>query len=516
MRIRPLGARPWSRTAVTTIATAALLATAACGGSGEGSSSAADTTLAFAIQGAPNSFDPAQLAEGQQTYVWNSLYDTLLFLDNDGTVKPNAAESWEYSEDGRALTLRLRAGMKFTSGAPVNAAAVKATLERTMKTPGQQQGKLASVSSIATPDDLTVVLALKAPDSSLVVSLAHGAGVIGDPATIDGDQTALNPVGSGPYTLDKAQTVTGSTYVLNRRDDYWNAKAYPFETVRIRVIQDRTAAFNALRAGELNAAVVDTPQVEASRQAGFEVKFVEATAIGNLVLADRGGDKLEPLGDARVRQAINMAFDRQKMVDQLLMGAGRPTVQLFNPKGTAYDASLEQTYAYDPAGAKKLLAEAGYPDGFSVTMPSLVFSKPFEPTITQALADIGVKATWKPVPPQNTVAALASKEYPMFFFVDGLSTEHREVQNNFSARGFLNPFASEDPALTKAMSGAGAELDPAKAGALFKEANSFTVKEAWDAPLFYIGTNWATKKGIEYLGDGSSTYNTVRAFGLFG
>ncbi|MGO4431394.1 ABC transporter substrate-binding protein, partial [Streptomyces sp. MCAF7] len=102
--------------------------------------------------------------------------------------------------------------------------------------------------------------------------------------------------------------------------------------------------------------------------------------MATLVLGDRSGDVLEPLGDLRVRKAINMAFDRTKMVKRLLRGSGRPTEQIFNPKGPGHDPALDQTYAYDPAAAKRLLAEAGYPNGFSVTMPSLVVSKPFEPT----------------------------------------------------------------------------------------------------------------------------------------
>lgn len=496
------------------IAASMLVVTAACGGSG--GSSSEKTTLAFAIQGPPNTFDPARLSEGQQTYVWNSIFDTLLYLDNKGDVRPNAAQSWEYSDDGRTLTLKLRQGMTFNSGAPVNAAAVKTTLERTMRTPGQQQGKLASIDSVETPDDLTVVLKLKAPDGGLLSSLAQGAGVIGDPATLDTERTALDPVGSGPYTLDKSQTVNGSTYVLKRRADYWNVKAYPFETVKIRVIQSRTAAFNALRAGEINAANVEMTQVEQIKAAGFDVEFVEATAIGNLVLADREGARLAPLADPRVRRAINMAFDRQKIVKQLLQGGGKATLQLFNPKGLAYDASLEQTYPYDPEGAKRLLADAGYGGGFPVTMPSLVFSKNFEPTITQSLGDIGIEVTWEPVPPQNTVSAVASKKYPMFFFIDGLNVTQREAEINFGERGYLNPFGTKDAELTELTRDAMTELDPQKAAPLFKKVNEFVVKEAWDAPLFYIGTNWATKKGIEYLGDGSSTFNTVRAFGIAG
>ncbi|MEU3617954.1 ABC transporter substrate-binding protein [Streptomyces sp. NPDC006872] len=455
------------------------------------------------------------MSEGQQGYIWNSLFDTLLAIDNKGALRPNAAQTWQYSDAGRTLTLKLREGMEFSTGAPVNAAAVKASLDRTRETPGQQQGKLASIESIEGPADLTVVLRLRTPDASLLSSLAQAAGVIGDPATLDQKRTTLNPVGSGPYVLDKS-TVNGSTYVLKKRSDYWNAKAYPFQTLRIRVLADPTASLNALQTHEVDAATVPAQQAGKVKAAGFQIKRVNATAIGNLVLADREGKLLKPLAEPKVRQAINMAFDREKIVKQILQGAGQPSAQLFNPKGDAYDAGLEQTYPYDPAEAKRLMAEAGYPNGFSVTMPSLAFAKPFEPTISQSLADIGIKVKWEPVPPQNTISAVTSKQYPMFFFIDGLNTTARAASDNFSELGFLNPFGSKDAQLTQLMGEAGSESDPARAAARFKAVNAFAVENAWDAPIFYVGTTWATKKGVTYLGDGSNTVNSVRVFGLSG
>ncbi|MFJ2443756.1 MULTISPECIES: ABC transporter substrate-binding protein [unclassified Streptomyces] len=487
--------------------------TACGGGEAENPSSPGNTTLSLSIQGAPSSLDPAQLYDGQAAFIWSSLYDTLLYTDNKGALKPNAAKSWKYSADGLALTLNLRAGMKFSSGAPVDSAAVKATLERTMSTPGPQQPHLTTVKSIETPDDGTVVIHFKRRDGSFLTNLTMGAGVIADPATVARKSTQLDPVGSGPYVLDKA-TVNGSTYVLKRRDDYWNAKAYPFRTLTLKVMVDPTAQFNALQAGQL-AAGSSAPEYSARlKAAGFKMTLIKANATANLILADRAGSVLKPLADTRVRQAINMAFDRKKIADQLLKGVALPSVQVFNPQGPAYDAALDRTYTHDTAAAKKLLAEAGYPNGFSVTMPSFVFTKIMEPTVSQALGDIGIKATWTPVPPQNNLSAVASKKYPMFLFVDGVNTPSREAANNFSPAGVLNPFHSTDPELTKLMEQAEAELDPVKAAALYKKVNEFVVENAWDAPVSFLGNNWTTKKGVDYLGDGSNQFSTVRLFGV--
>ncbi|WP_106401499.1 ABC transporter substrate-binding protein [Actinocorallia populi] len=508
--------RPRSRLLAAFAATA-LLATAACGGSDSSSKSAGTQELALAIQGTPPSLEITQLNGGQSAYIWSALYDTLLYTDNQGRIQPNAAESHTYSEDRRTLTLKLRKGMTFSSGAPVDAAAVKASLERILRTPGPNQSAMAAVEAVEAPDAGTVVIELERPDGALLGNLSFLNGVIADPATMTGPAAAADPVGSGPYTLDKGATVTGSTYVLKKREDYWNAAAYPFETVKVRVMADRSAVTNALQAGELNAGSVDFTQLQPLKAKGMQITSVEATAVASLVLADRGGETAGPLGDLRVRKAINMAFDRAKLAETFLRGSGRPTAQVFSPKGGgAHDPQLDETYPHDIAAAKKLLAEAGHPDGFSVTMPSLAITKMFEPTIAQSLADIGVKVNWTPVPPQQQAAALSSKKYPMYFMIDGLAGDAASTVVFFTPRNQRNPFASTDPELAKLIDEANKAADPAAAAEAYRKVNKFAVDNAWFAPVFYIGSTWVTAEGVRYLGDGSSTYSQIRAFGTGG
>jgi peptide/nickel transport system substrate-binding protein len=503
---------------VATFTATTLLAAVACSGgsSSPSTSSAGGTRLALAILGAPPSFDLTQLDIGQSAYIWGSLYDTLLYTDNKGQIQPNAAETFKYSDDLKTLTLTLRKGMTFSSAAPVNAASVKASLERIRTTAGPNQAGLGSVESVEAPDDLTVVLKLKRPDAALLPNLAVADGAIGDPATMTQPNTATDPVGSGPYTLDKSSTVAGSAYTLKKRADYWNASAYPFQTVRIRVMTDRAATTNALQAGELNAGSVDWTQVPAMKSKGLTITPVKASTVASLVLADRAGTVLKPLADVRVRKAINMAFDRKKLTDTFLRGSGVPATQLFNPLGQAYDAALDKTYPYDVAGAKKLLADAGYPQGFSVTMPSFSNTSFLDPTIAQSLADIGIKVKWTTVPPQQSTAAITSKKYPMFFIVYGLDPDAVATTSYFGPDSSTNPFHSTDPGLTKLIDDADGATDPAKAGEAYKKINNFAVTNAWFAPIFQIGINWVTAKGVTYLGDGSSTRISIRAFGVSG
>lgn len=498
---------------VALLTSAVLLATAACGGATD-KPAAGDSTLSLAVLGTPSSFQVTQVSDGQAAYVWNSVYDTLLYTDNKGQLQPNAAESWSYSDDARTLTLKLRKGMTFTNGHPVTAAAVKESLDYVRSTPGTQQSHLAAIASIEAPDDATVVLRLSHPDAALLPSLSMGSGVIADPATMKDPGAALNPIGSGPYTLDKAATVTGSTYVLNKRDDYWNADAYPFKTVKIKVIGDRAAAVNALQAGEINAGSVEASQVDQMKSAGLDVTVVPSNSLGILVMGDREGKILKPLADLRVRQAINMAFDRQKMVTQFLRGVGQASGQAFNPKSPAYDPALNSVYPFDPAAAKRLLAEAGYPDGFSVTMPSLAYTKPFEPTVGQALKDIGINVTWEPVPATDNSIALQSGKYAMYFTVDGFAPAARDAEKYFAPGGNRNPFQTANPEISRLLLEASSEQDPAKSAEAFKKVNAYGVHNAWYAPVFSIGISWVTAKGVTYLGDGSSTLVTIRAFGV--
>lgn len=507
---KPLRQRP--RMLATAAAAAALLMTAACS-DGESDASQGAGKLAIAVQSAPNSLELTKLEGGQAAYLWSAVYDTLLLLDENGRIQPGAAESHTYSEDRRTLTFKLRKGMTFSSGAPVDAAAAKASLDAIRTTPGPSQSYLASIDSVEAPDALTLVVKLKEPDASLIPYLTGSAGAIGDPASMEQPSAATAPIASGPYTLDKGATVSGSNYTLKKREDYWNADSYPFETVQVRVMPDRAAVVNALRAGELTAGSVESSQVDTLKSAGLRATQIKASSVATLFLADREGDKLEPLGDLKVRQAINMAFDRAKLVQTVLRGSGQPSTQLFNPKSPAYDPALDGRYPYDPAAAKKLLAEAGYPQGFSVTMPSFVTTKPLEPLVGQSLADIGIKVTWESVPIQQQFTALGSAKYPMYFGVYGL--DHAALlTDTYTAPGTpTNPFKSSDPELTKLIDAADAASDPA-AAETYKKINRFFVENAWFAPVMDIGTTWVTAKGVTYRGDGSSVAVTVRYFGV--
>jgi peptide/nickel transport system substrate-binding protein len=505
-----------SLTAAATFALVALLASCSAAAEEPTTEKTVEAPpLAVSAVSAPNSLDTAQLVDGNQMYVWSSIYDTLLARDNEtGELIPNAAESWEHNEDGTELTLKLREGMTFSNGDPVNAEAVATTMLRTKNTPGIVQPKYALVEDVTAEDDLTVLVKFSQFDPQFVWNLALGAGAIGDPATLDGEESATNPVGSGPYTLDVANTVPGNTYVLKKREDYWNADAYPFPTFTVRILQDPTASLNALQAGEVNAATVSSQVVGQLDPEAFTLETVDAQAIAYLDVLDRAGEKWPALGDQRVRQAINYAIDREGILEGIFAGVGTPTQQIFAPTGDVWDESLEDAYPYDPEKGRALVEEAGYA-GETFQIPSTFLTTSVEATLSQAFTDIGLGLEWVAVPPQQAQSALQSGDYGLSFQITGPNSDPADAFFHYSPNGFGNPMHHTDPTLEKLFETINTTVDFEEAIPAYQELNAYAVEQAFEAPVLFVGSTWATKDGITMVGyDGAPT--TVRIFDFEG
>lgn len=499
---------------VTTIAALAIttaLALSACSpGAAESESSSSDASLTLAITNVPNSIDPSVLSQSPDATIWSALYDRLLSVDPDGTYVPNAAESWEYSDDGLTLTLTLRDDLSFSSGTPIDSAAVVSTIEYVRKNPGAGQTGWRLATSVEAPDPRTVVITLSQPDPLLLDGLATYLGVIADPATLGDPDNAQHPLESGPYTLDTDATVTGSVYVMKRRDDYWNADAYPFETFTVKAITDYQALYNALSSGELDAGYAPSDQIPSLEGNGFTNHVIEGQGTAGLVLADREGEILPALADVRVRRAINMAIDREGFVKQVLAGAGTAAEQKVAPGAAGYVEELNEAYPYDLDKAKALMAEAGYADGFDVTMPSNFLSQSYEPIIGQALRDIGITVNWQVMQAQDPI--WESLRFPMGFWVDGGSNTANVLIQNYGPDGSFNPWHVTDPQLDELFAAAYAATDDAAAASAWEAINRYAVDQALSAPMFFTQANMVTRPGISYLGTAPPSITTVNLY----
>jgi peptide/nickel transport system substrate-binding protein len=357
------------RTAVIAAVAAGALLLTAC--SGTSSSGSAGTTLTIATTSTPQSLDPASAANGIPV-VWymNLGYGSLIRRDADGTAKPGLATKWGYSDDRLTFTMELRKGVKFSDGGDLTADAVVASLKRYQTKGGFAATYMSNVTSIDATGPLEVTLKLSAPNPMLPYGFDQG-GIAGDIVSPDGlaDEKALGTEthGAGPYMLDSKATIANSQYVYVQNPYYFDKSAQHYKKIVLKVITDANSVLSAVRSGQVQVAQGSSGNAAAAKSAGLNVTSAPGGMVG-VYLADLDGTIAPALKDVRVRQALNYALDRKAITKSVYGDYGTPTAQVV-PKGTAgYVADLEKVYPYDPAKAKELLKEAGYPNGFSFAL----------------------------------------------------------------------------------------------------------------------------------------------------
>lgn len=473
-------------TAAVAIAAAAAITFTGCAagdasGTGEGGG-----TLTLGAIVAPTTFDPAGSEWGNRAPFYQAVYDTLLLATAEGEIEPFLAESWEYDATSTVLTLTIRDDVEFTDGSKLTADVVKQNLERFKSGTSPDAGYFAGISSIEAPDETTVVITLAAPDPAMLNYLTRDPGLIASAETFaDAESLATEPVGSGPYVLDTGATVTGTSYTYTKNPDYWNPDLQHYDELVINVLADPTAALNAIKAGEANGVrLANNDNLAEVEAAGWTINSNELDFQG-LLLLDRAGTIAPELADVRVRQAINHAFDREALLTALQNGNGTVTGQVFPEGSAAYDESLDDRYPYDPEKAKELLAEAGYADGFTLSMPSTTVISPATFTlIEQQLADIGITAQYTD-PGNNFIADLLAPKFPASWMALEQNPDWQLIQFMIAPNAIFNPFKYEDPTVNQLI----AEIqngDEATQAEKAGELNEYIVEQAWFAPWYRV------------------------------
>lgn len=482
----------WKATAA--VAVVAALALTGCAGGGETTNSSgeggkADRLTLISIA-APTSYDIGAGAEwGNRSEFFEAVFDTLLRKDSSGEIQPNLATKWEYNEDKTVLTLTLRDDATFTDGTAVDADAVVGSLERFRDGTSPQAATLAG-KEFAAVDATTVTITQDAPDPSLENLLSIAPGLVQAPSSFDDENSATTPVGSGPYILDSASSVTGTTYNYTANPDYWNKDAVKYENLTINVMEDTTAILNAIKAGEANGAkIADNNTISEAEGAGWTIESNELDFQG-LLLLDRAGTMAPELADVKVRQAINMAFDREALLQSLQSGYGTVTEQVFPATSAAYDEALDSTYPYDPDAAKALLAEAGYPNGFTLNMMSTpAFQQTFD-LVAQQLADIGITVKYTDPGTGNFITDMLAPKYPATWMALEQNPDWQLINFMIAPNATFNPFKFQDDTVDGYISTIqnGTEEE---ATAAVKELNTYIVDQAWFAPFYRVQGSFA-------------------------
>jgi peptide/nickel transport system substrate-binding protein len=322
----------------------------------------AETTLRIGLAEDPDVLDPTLARTYVGRIVFASLCDKLFDIDEKVNIVPQLALGYETSADGKTVTIALRPGVKFHDGEPMDAEAVKLSLERHLTMTGSfRKPELAAVDRIEAVDPATVRILLKQPFSPLIAQLADRAGMIISPkaASAAGDKFGLKPVCAGPFKF--AERVQQDRIVLERFADYWNAANVHIDRVIFRPITDSTVRLANLKSGSLDlierALATDLKDIKADPK--LRLATVPELGYQGITLNVGKSDAAKTsFADPRVRTAFALALDRQAITDVVFNGEFLPGNQWVSPRSPYYQESLPVP-ARDLAKAKALLAEAG-------------------------------------------------------------------------------------------------------------------------------------------------------------
>ncbi len=376
--------------------------------------------------------DPQVGYDWQNWSVIKSIFDGLMDYEPGSTeLRPDLAESYTISDDGQTYTFKLRDGLKFHNGRAVTAADVKYSIERAVNPATQSPGGgyfsvikgydemvagAPDLAGIAAPDDKTVVIQLNRPDATFlhVIALNFGFVVPKEEVEKAGGNFGIAPVGTGAFKF--VEWVPGQRLVLERFADYHQAGVPYLDKLTFEFGQDPTVAVLRLQKGEIDIAGDGIPPAQfneiMSDAANKDLIAVgEQLHTGYVTL----NAKMPPLDNVKVRQAVNMAINKDRIV-KLINNRGVPATQPLPPAMPGYDKD-QKGYAFDPDKAKALLAEAGFANGFATEIYAMNVDP--NPRIAQAiqqdLAAVGITAEVRSLGQGEVIDAGGQTNAPMIW-----------------------------------------------------------------------------------------------------
>ena len=458
-----------------------------------------DITVAMQLE--PPHLDPTSAAAGAiDSVLYSNVFEGLTRFMGDGSIVPGLAESWDISDDGTVYTFHLHDGVKFHDGTTMDAEDVKFSLDRARAedSANAQKALFAGIESVEVVDPLTVRVTLKEPNGNFLFNMAWGDAVIVAPESIDGIKQ--NPVGTGAFRF--ANWVQGDKIELVKNPDYWGTPA-KLDHVTFKFISDPTAAFAAVMAEDVDVftgfpAPENLPQFEADPR--FQV-LVGSTE-GETILATN--NRQPPFDNVKVREAMAHAIDRQALIDGAMFGYGTPIGTHFAPHHPAY-VDLTGLSKYDPDLSRKLLAEAGFPDGFETTLhlPPPSYARRGGEIIQSQLAAVGIKAEiinveWA----QWLETVFRGKNYALTI------VSHTEPMDiGIYARPDYY-FQYDNPDFQALMKELNATTDPARRTELLQKAQRIIAEDYVNGYLFQLPALTVAKAGVRGLWANAPTQAT--------
>ncbi|MFZ5942591.1 MAG: ABC transporter substrate-binding protein [Bacillota bacterium] len=369
-----------------------------------------EKVLVFARGGDSVGLDPANETDGESFYVARNILNTLVDYEDDNTdIIPGLAKSWgPKDKDGLVWTFNLREGVKFHDGTALNAEAVKFNFDRWMfeDNPYRHEGEAFEywsymfggypgvVKEVRAVDELTVEIELSQPFAPFINNLGMPCFAISSPEAIKkhGKDYFKNPVGTGPFKF--VEWLKDDKIVLEKNTEYWGEGPL-LDKLIFRVIPDNSAALMELQAGTIDVMTGLNPEDAkiVEEDPNLQLLLRPSMNVGYLALHM----EKKPFDNVLVRKAMNHAIDKQALIDAFYAGFAKPAKNPLPPSLWGYNDSIVD-YKYDPAKAKALLAEAGYPNGFKTELWAMPVARPYMPqpkeiatAIQQQLAEVGIE-----------------------------------------------------------------------------------------------------------------------------
>ncbi|MDY0872216.1 ABC transporter substrate-binding protein [Dongia rigui] len=460
----------------------------------------ADGVLTIGRREDGTTFDPVKTTQNTDFWVFSNVFDVLVRVDKTGTkLEPGLAESWEVSSDGLVYTFKIR-NTTFSDGSPLTAKDAAFTLTRIRDNPASLWSDTYKVIKTAeAKDDRTLVVTLNQPAAPFLASLAMpGASVLSEAyVTKIGEDAVLDhPLGSGAFEL--VEWKRGEKVVLKKNPNFWEKDRVHLDGVEWISVPDDNTRMLKVQAGELDAAIfVPFSRIaELQKDANLEVHLDPSTREDHLLINQRNA----PLDKIPVRQALDMAIDKQAIVDTATFGFGE-VANSYVPKGALYHNDKNLLRPYDPEGAKKLLADAGASD---LTLNYIVDAgdEVAEQTailIQQQLAKAGVTVNITKVDPSSSWQMEVDGEYDIatnYWTNDVIDPDQKTtfVLGHDTNNNYMTHYKNDK--VKELVAAARVEMDPKKREAMYIEIQTIAKEEVHWIDLYYSPYRNVTRKNI--------------------
>ena len=457
------------------------------------SRAAANTIVVGIAQDLDNSLDPHKTVKAGTREVMFNVFEGLMKPTPEGDLTPAIASDYQVSEDRLTYTFPLRDGVKFHNGDTVTAEDVVYSIQRcaaATETGIVPVEAFSNITDIQAPDASTVVITLAQPDNEFLSYMTTAV------LPADYDQQDTDPVGTGPFKF--VSRAAQDSIVLKKFDEYWGTPAQ-LDQVTFKIIENADSLLMSLQSGAIDlCAHLTSTQVA---QLGEDFDVAEGTM--NLVQALYLNNAVEPFDNELVRQALCYAIDKQAIIDLAFDGYGSPIGSSMYPAfGKYFDESLTDYYPHDTEKAKELLAQAGYPDGFSMTITVPSNYKPHMDTaqvLVQQLAEVGITAEIQAVEWESWVSdAYTNRQFQSTVVgVDASNMTARALLERFTStadNNFINYSNADYDAL---FAQAQATADDAEQTALYKEMEKNLTEHAANVYIQDLADLVAVRKGLE-------------------